>query len=123
MGISTTSLYVWKNKYPAFAKALEQGKDVVDRKVENALLKKALQGNVTAQIFWLKNRKPEEWRDRTEKNTAMDAEEQRARIEKLKADTAVAKAKTEAPEEAADDGFLEALKGSAAEDWNDAEEE
>jgi hypothetical protein len=66
--------------------ALKQGKEVVDRQVENALLKRALgyrykevteehgevskvvtkevQPDAVAQIFWLKNRKPDVWRDR-----------------------------------------------------------
>ena len=34
--------------------------------VENALFKNAIEGNVTAQIFWLKNRKPDKWRDKPE---------------------------------------------------------
>ena len=36
----------------------------MDYEVENALLKRALSGDTTAQIFWLKNRKPEKWRDK-----------------------------------------------------------
>ena len=30
------------------------------------MLKSALEGNVTAQIFWLKNRKKEQWREKVE---------------------------------------------------------
>lgn len=88
IGISTSTLYDWKNKHPEISEALKRGKEVVDRLVENALLKRALgyeyvevttkesdMGNevkkvvkhvlpdVTAQIFWLKNRKPDVWRD------------------------------------------------------------
>jgi cytidylate kinase len=63
MGISVSTLYHYKNKYPKIDKALKKGKEVVDRQVENALLDKALNGNVTAMIFWLKNRKPQQWRD------------------------------------------------------------
>ena len=44
--------------------ALKKGKAVVDFAVENALLKNALAGDTTAQIFWLKNRKRDKWRDR-----------------------------------------------------------
>lgn len=98
MGISTTTLYDYKNKYPEFAKALKKGKEVIDREVENALLKRALgytyqettqelvknpetgevelrstkkvtkhvKPDTTAQIFWLKNRKPDQWRDTKE---------------------------------------------------------
>ena len=30
------------------------------------MLKNALSGNITAQIFWLKNRKPKQWKDKVE---------------------------------------------------------
>lgn len=89
-GINPATLYVWKKKYPEISETLKRGKEVVDRQVENALLKRALgyeyeevkekfEGNVmtertvtkkkvvpdvTAQIFWLKNRKREAWADR-----------------------------------------------------------
>lgn len=92
MGITDSTFYEWKKKYPDISEALKEGKDVVDRQVENALLKSALgykydevteerrddmlvvtkvvhkevQPNTTAQIFWLKNRKRLEWRDRVE---------------------------------------------------------
>lgn len=92
MGITAKTLYEWKNKYSEICEALKQGKEVVDILVENALLKRALgysykeksekyEGGVlterkvtikevvpdtTAQIFWLKNRKPSEWRDRVQ---------------------------------------------------------
>ena len=96
IGISRTTLYDWKNKYPDISNALKRGKEVIDRQVENALLKRALgyeyeevkqiiekdeKGrdrkriektikhvipDTTAQIFWLKNRKPDVWRDRHE---------------------------------------------------------
>lgn len=90
IGINVCTLYDWKNNYSDISNALKKGKEVVDRQVENALLKRALGysyierrvkkefGEVveetliekevvpdtTAQIFWLKNRKPNEWRDK-----------------------------------------------------------
>ena len=90
MGISAKTLYVWKLKYGEICNALKRGKEVVDRQVENALLKRALGyifeevkethkggelvekivtkkevlGDVTAQIFWLKNRMPDKYRSR-----------------------------------------------------------
>ena len=88
MGISAATLYNWKSKYLEVVEALKKGKDVIDREVENALLKRALgfqydeitlTGGVetkrvtkmvvpdtTAQIFWLKNRRPDKWRDKPE---------------------------------------------------------
>lgn len=41
-GITATTLYVWKNKYTEISEALKRGKEVIDREVENALLKRAL---------------------------------------------------------------------------------
>ena len=66
MGISTGRLYEWKKSYHEINEALKRGKAPVDIQVENALLKKALGGDVTAMIFWLKNRKPKQWRDKPE---------------------------------------------------------
>lgn len=93
MGIAICTLYAWCKDHPDISKALKSGKEVVDRIVENALYKNAIgyeydettiekdmDGNVrsnkvvhkvmkpdtTAQIFWLKNRKPQEWRDKRE---------------------------------------------------------
>ena len=66
MGITAKTLYVWKNEYSDICEALKKGKEVVDYQVENALLNKALGGDTTAQIFWLKNRRPDKWRDKPE---------------------------------------------------------
>ena len=86
IGINTSTLYDWKNKFSEISEALKKGKEVVDIQVENALLKRALGytykettsecdengelkvtkvvtkevvPDTTAQIFWLKNRRPE----------------------------------------------------------------
>ena len=66
IGISRSTLSEWKNKYPDFSDALKRSKEVADYEVENALFKKAKMGDVTAQIFWLKNRRPEKWRDKAD---------------------------------------------------------
>lgn len=63
-GITATTLYDWKNRFTEISETLKRGKEVVDYQVENALLNKALGGDTTAQIFWLKNRKPDKWRDK-----------------------------------------------------------
>jgi len=63
-GITAKTLYEWKNKFGDIREAIKKGKEVVDYEVENALLGKALGGDTTAQIFWLKNRKPDKWRDK-----------------------------------------------------------
>ena len=64
MGISRSTLSDYKVKYPIISDTLKKGKDVIDIQVENALLKSALEGSNTAQIFWLKNRRPDRWRDK-----------------------------------------------------------
>lgn len=99
IGINRTTLYDWKKKEINISDALKKGKEVVDFEVENALLKRALgytitiqedkldkNGHVhtlekevhipadtTAQIFWLKNRKPNNWKDRVETDEDKEA--------------------------------------------------
>ena len=98
IGITAATLYVWKNKYPEISETLKKGKEVVDIHVENALLKRALgyeyteerveisgkdgkkvirttkyiPPDTTAQIFWLKNRRPDRWRDRQEERRSSE---------------------------------------------------
>lgn len=86
MGIVRDTLHRWSKKSPDIYDALKNGKEVSDREVENALFKNAVgfhyiedqlsdtgeivqvskyhKPNTTAQIFWLKNRKPSIWRDK-----------------------------------------------------------
>ena len=64
IGISRKTLNDWKNNYSDICDTLKKGKEVVDYQVENALLNSALDGNTTAQIFWLKNRRPDKWREK-----------------------------------------------------------
>ena len=66
IGIDVTTLREWRKKESTISTSLKKGREVVDFEVENALLKNALDGNVTAQIFWLKNRKKNEWREKIE---------------------------------------------------------
>lgn len=66
IGIAPSTLYEWKKKYPEISEALKEGKDLPDIQVEAALYQAALGGNVTAMIFWLKNRLPNSWRDKPE---------------------------------------------------------
>jgi hypothetical protein len=87
LDISHESFYKYKKEHVEFTDTLKRGKEVIDVMVENALLKSALgyeyeeeamtrdgperlrkvaHPNTTALIFWLKNRKPKEWRDKHE---------------------------------------------------------
>lgn len=66
LGIGKTTFYRMIKDHSELLEHLKKGKEVVDYEVENALLKNALSGNITAQIFWLKNRKPKQWKDKVE---------------------------------------------------------
>lgn len=72
IGINVTTLREWRKKEPTISTILKKGREVVDYEVENALLKSALEGNTTAQIFWLKNRRKMQWRDKVEYETNTD---------------------------------------------------
>ncbi len=64
LGIGETTFYKIINEHSEVSEVLKKGKEVVDYQVENALLKNALNGNVTAQIYWLNNRKPRQWKNK-----------------------------------------------------------
>lgn len=64
LGISKDTFYKYKKQHTDFSDSLKKGKEIIDYQVENALLKNALDGNVTAQIYWLNNRKPKNWRNK-----------------------------------------------------------
>lgn len=89
--VDEATLYRWKHTEPEFCEALKVGKETADARVEQSLYRRAVgyaqddlhfsayEGVVTATpytkitppdttaaIFWLKNRKPQEWRDKRE---------------------------------------------------------
>ena len=89
LGVALSTLYLWRSQFPEFSEALKRGKDVADDMVEGALFRRATgysqdavkimqhEGSpievpyvehhppdTTAAIFWLKNRRPKEWRDK-----------------------------------------------------------
>lgn len=66
LGVSRMALWRWREKYPEFRYAIKEAKDAQDARVVSSLMRTAHEGNVTAQIFWLKNRQPDLWRDRKE---------------------------------------------------------
>lgn len=66
IGISAKTLYEWKNTYSEICNTLKENKDLADAQVENALFTNALIGDTTAQIFWLKNRRADKWREKYE---------------------------------------------------------
>lgn len=74
LGISTALLYKYQKEHIEFLETLKKGKEVIDYQVENALLKNALEGNVTAQIYWLNNRKPKQWKNKRDKDESNNEE-------------------------------------------------
>ena len=127
VGISRSTLNSWKDKYSNISDTLKRGKEVIDRQVENALLKRALgyeytettreyipeldemkttkkvtkqvAPDTTAQIFWLKNRKPDKWRDKREV-------EDRSAVDKLDMILAEMKAVAELDQEKIEEGCI-----------------
>lgn len=98
-GVNESTINRWKDKYPEFCKSIKSGKVVADAQVAESLFKRAtgievtevevrddgkkkvkrvtkkhIPPDPTAQIFWLKNRQPELWRDKpTVENSAQEA--------------------------------------------------
>jgi hypothetical protein len=64
LGVSEGTLFNCRKRDAGLDTAIQTGKDKVDLQVVAALYKKAMGGDTTAMIFWLKNRRPNEWRDR-----------------------------------------------------------
>lgn len=124
MGIYVSTLYSWLEKYKELKEAYKKGDEVSTYEIENKLYKSAIgydieemdiqeteypdgtktitkrkhrrhvPASIAAQIFILKNRRPNKWKD---KPTIEDMEEIK------------------------DDGFIDAIKASAKEDWSDEE--
>ena len=93
-GVDARTLYRWKGEYPEFCQSLKISKEIADERVERSLFARAngyehdevdirvIAGEVvqtpirkfyppdtTACIFWLKNRRPDLWRDKIEQQT------------------------------------------------------
>lgn len=89
--VAISTINLWKIKHPEFSEALNLGKEVADKRVVEALYQRAMgfshedtdirvvdgaiiqtplikhyPPDTTAAIFWLKNRRPDEWRDKTQ---------------------------------------------------------
>jgi hypothetical protein len=93
--VDVRTLYRWKGEHEAFCQALKAGKEVADERVQRSLyarangyehdevdirvvggeiiqtpIRKYYPPDTTAAIFWLKNRKPEEWREKVDHTLA-----------------------------------------------------
>ena len=64
MGVSRDAFCDWRKKSSLIVDALKKGEEDAIDKVENALFSAACSGNITAQIFFLKNRRPDAWKDK-----------------------------------------------------------
>lgn len=87
-GVHLDTIDEWKNRHPEFSDALKDAKEQLDAKVERRLFERAMgyshpaikmfqaggmilreeytehyPPDTTAAIFWLKNRRPEQWRE------------------------------------------------------------
>lgn len=87
-GVVEATIYTWKATHPSFLEATKSGKEIADAEVADKLFRRATgyshpavkifndQGapmvvdyvehyapDTTAAIFWLKNRRPDLWRD------------------------------------------------------------
>lgn len=60
IGVNPDTIYTWSKKYPDISEVLKNGKEEANAIIENKLYQKALSGNMTAIIFYLKNN----WRDK-----------------------------------------------------------
>lgn len=91
-GVSEQTINTWKTKHPEFLESLKEGREMADMRVSQALYSRAVgysmtdtkfathEGIITdareyiknfapdvvACIFWLKNRRPDLWRDKQE---------------------------------------------------------
>ena len=88
-GVSEQTINTWKKKHPDFLESLNKGKEFADALVAESLYKSAMglhkiseevntdggvitlertiPPNISAQIFWLKNRQPKKWKDKVER--------------------------------------------------------
>ena len=66
LGIGRTKLFNMQKDDADFMNAIKEGQAAGIEEISNALFDNAKDGNTTAQIFYLKNRAPDEWKDRRE---------------------------------------------------------
>jgi hypothetical protein len=91
--VDVRTIYRWKHDHEDFCQALKNGKELADDRVERSLYHRAVGykqpavkifmpagaekpvyadyeeqvvPDTTAAIFWLKNRRPDQWRDKTQ---------------------------------------------------------
>lgn len=110
IGVSISTLRLWRAKYPEINEALKKGREIIDYKVENALLKSALgyktkevkvtttmrhgkvvetikevtdreqSPNVSAIQCWLYNRLPNKWKKNRDQLIELDEEDAKIQV-------------------------------------------
>ena len=110
IGIAVSTLRGWRAQYPEFDEALKRGREIIDYKVENALLKSALgyktkevkvtttmrygkvvetvkevtdreqAPNVSAIQCWLYNRLPKKWKKNRDNLIELDEEDTKIQV-------------------------------------------
>ena len=74
-GVSRQSIDNWLIKYPKFKADVFEGREKADIAVASSLFRRAIgydhndkhyPADTTACIFWLKNRRPDKWRDKVD---------------------------------------------------------
>lgn len=97
-GVAESTFHLWKKEHPEFKEALQRGKMIADANVASRLYERAMgyshketkiatmEGVITdmkevtkhyppdstSAIFWLKNRQPQKWRDKTETSITLN---------------------------------------------------
>ena len=66
VGVTRQAIGKLMRRSPAFKEEVDEARSFADERIVKTLYDIAMSGNVTAMIFWLKNRKRHEWRDRHE---------------------------------------------------------
>jgi hypothetical protein len=117
IGISISTLRMWRSKYPEIDNALKKGREIIDYKVENALLKSALgyktkevkvtttmrygkvvetakevtdkeqAPNISAIQCWLYNRLPNKWKKNRDNLIELGDEDTKIQVTVTRADT------------------------------------
>lgn len=141
IGISGSTLTLWKKQYPEIMKALRQGREIIDYKVENALLKSALgyhtrevkvtttmrygkvvetikettdkeqAPNVSAIQCWLYNRLPQKWKKNRDNIINLDEEDSTIQVTVTRANKSESHQKAQPP--------VESAESEVDEEWQD----
>jgi len=70
--VSRHAIWEWRKKSKRFDNKVNSIIDSRTQTMEDALYASGIKGNVTAQIFWLKNRAKDRWSDRTTHEVALE---------------------------------------------------